>query len=96
MLTTVHISQARKLRPLGTSNLSEVTTPESANSKVSIQTGLSDTTAHVLFSGLLLFSLKAMSDSATPGTAACQASLPLLELTTEHENVSCSVMSDSL
>ena len=75
VLTTVHISQARKLRPLGTSNWSEVTTPESANSKVSIQTGLSDTTARVLFSGLLLFSLKAMSDSATPGTAACQASL---------------------
>ena len=63
VLTTVHISQTRKLRPLETDNVSEVTTPESVNSKVSIQTGLSDTTAHVLFSGLLLFSLEAVSDS---------------------------------
>ena len=66
VLTTVHISQARKLRPLGTSNLSEVTTPESVNSKVSVQTGLSDITAHVLFPGLLLFSLEAVSDSLQP------------------------------
>ena len=60
---SAHISQTRKLRPLETDNVSEVTTPESVNSKVSIQTGLSDTTGHVLFSGLLLFSLEAVSDS---------------------------------